>query len=123
MLHIKCRSNKILGDLYTPQGVYIEFYIHEIINKPEYPIDVEAEQDQEKDVHRLFERWEKRYTVSMKGIESICDIVSLLPMMDEIYINGNRAYDVATETTWDEEYDCLANIVITFITKKIIKTL
>jgi hypothetical protein len=112
-----------LGDLYFHPGVFIEFNVNTVIQKPVYPIDVEAEQDQEKDVHKLFQRYEKQYAIMFKGIESMADTCSLLPLMDEVYVNGVRCFDVNVDITWDEEYECLATIIITYITKKIIKTL
>ena len=123
MVHFKYRNTEPLGDLIFPANFWIEFYVDTTIDRPSYPIQEETREDQEGDVHKIFQRWEKQYTVSFMGVESLVDACSIIPLMDEVYVNGVRVYDIFVETIWDEETECLANITITYLQKKIIKTL
>jgi hypothetical protein len=123
MVEIKCRNTKPLGDLYFPTGIFIRFNIDTPIEKPEYPINEDAEEDQEGDTFRLFQRWEKQHKLMFKAVESVCDTCSILPLMDEVYINDTRVFDVFVDIAWDEEFECLADVTITFSSKKIVKTL
>ena len=123
MINFKFRNEKPLGDMFFPPTVYVEFNVDAPIEKPFYPIQEEAEEDQEGDIHKLFQRYEKQYRISFKAIESLCDACSIMPLMDEVFINNVRAYDVNVDIAWDEVFECLADVVITYYTKKIIKTL
>ena len=123
MINIKCRSVKPLGELYFPPGVYIEFNIDSVISKPEYPINEDARDDMELDSHIIFQRWDKQHKIDFMAVESLCDTCSILRLMDEVYINGQRVFDVFVDIIWNEEVPCLADVTITFSRKKIIKTL
>jgi hypothetical protein len=123
MVNIKCRSSKPLGDLYFPDGVYIEFNLDVTIDRPEYPINEDSREDMEADTHVIFQRWDKQHKIYFMAVESLCDTCSILRLMDEVYINGDRVFDVFVDIAWNEEAPCLADVVITFSKKKIIKTL
>jgi len=123
MVHFKYKNNSPLGDMIFPDGFWSEFYVETTVDRPEYPVIVESEEDQEGDMHELFQRWEKRYTVKFLAVESLCDTCSMLRLMDEVYINGHRVYDIIVESLWTEEHECLADVNITFLTRKVIKTL
>jgi len=123
MVHIKYRNTNPLADIVFPTDFYFEMYVDTIIQRPSYPIEEETRQDQVGDTHRLFQRWNKEHQVSFKAIESLCDAVSLLPLMDYVYVNNTRVYDVFVDIQWDESIECLADVVITFSYKKTIKTL
>ncbi len=125
LIHLKYRGTvapTIQGDFYWREGLYAECYIDADIQKPTYPIMEETEQDQQGDQHRVFQRWEKRHTIEFLGVESMADAMSLLPLMDEVYVNDMRVYDVLADISWDDEYDCLATITISFLTSKVIKS-
>lgn len=123
MVHFKYRNTDTLGDLVFPTNFWIEFYVDTTIDRPSYPIQEETREDQEGDVHKIFQRWEKQYTVRFKGVESLVDACSILPLMDEVYVDDVRVYDITVDTVWEEETECLADITITFLNNKIIKTL
>ena len=123
MVHFKYKNSEPLGDLIFPDFFWIEFYVDTTIDRPTYPIQEETREDEEGDVHKIFQRWEKQHTVRFMGVESLVDACSILPLMDEVYINGQRVYDLFVDTVWEEETECLAQITITFYNKKIIKTL
>ena len=123
MVHLKFRSDKRLGDFYFPDGWYAECYIDTLPERPEYPISEDARDDQEEDMHIIFQRYEKRGRLSFVGPEYMADAISLLPLMDEVYVDGSRVYDVVCDINWNEEFECLAEMDITYLTDKIIKTL
>ncbi len=122
MVHFKYRNAEPLGDMIFPTGFWSEFYVDTILEKPQYPVQEETREDEEGDVHRLFQRWEKQYVVSFKAVESLCDACSMLRLMDEVYVNNMRVFDIFTDIVWDEEEgDCFASVTITFLTRKVIK--
>lgn len=125
MIHIKAQNTKMIDSINFPldSRIWIELYLDEVIEKPEYPIQEEGYEDQEADVHMVFQRWEKRYSIKLRAIESTCDVLSLLPLMDYVYINDIRVYDVDAQITWEEEVECLANVVLTFSNRNAVKTL
>lgn len=122
MVHLKYRDKGVKGSFLWREGLWAECYIDTIIEKPTYPIHEEAERTQDNEMHRLFQRWEKRHMITFKGVESMADAMSVLPVMDEVYVNGQRVFDVMVDITWDDEYSCLALIEISFLRHKLIKT-
>jgi hypothetical protein len=123
MIHLKYRNNKRIGDLYFPSNFYFECYIDTTIERPQYTINEDAREDQAGDIHRLFQRWEKRQTFRFMGVESLCDAISTLPLMDEVFVNNERVFDVNIDVRWEEDMECLANIEVTYNKDKIIKSL
>lgn len=123
MVHLKYRDNGGLGDMYFLPAFYLETYIDTIEERPNYPIVEEAEEDQEADRHITFQKWDKRSQFSFFGVEYMADAMSLLPLMDEVYVNGKRVYDVSVDTSWSDDYECLVNITVSYSEKKMIKTL
>lgn len=122
MIHLRYRNGKSIDGILFRQDLWCECYIDSIIERPEYPVQNETREDQSGDEHRLFQRWNKQRMIRTKGVESMCDALSLLPLMDEVYVNEVRVYDVITNIIWDDEIGCLADIEITFSTRKAIKT-
>jgi hypothetical protein len=123
MVHLKYRNDSRLGDMFFPSGFYLECYLDTTPERPEYPIVEDAREDQEADQHIIFQRYEKRSNVKFYGVESLADAISLLPLMDEVFIDNVRVYDIVTEINWNEEFECLCEINISYLTTKIIKTL
>lgn len=123
MVHLKYRDNQRLGDMYFVPGFYYETYIDTIVDRPDYPIAEQAEEDQEGDRHITFQKWDKRSQFSFFGVEYMADAISLLPLMDEVFINGKRVYDVSVEISWNEDVECLAEISVSYSEKNMIKTL
>lgn len=121
MIHLKFRDEGLRGDFYWRDGLYGECYIDTIMEKPSYPIQEDAHQDQAGETHRMFQRWEKRHVFAFRGVESMADAMSVLPLMQEVVINGIRVFDVLVDIRWDDEEDCLANIEVSFLKNKIIK--
>jgi len=123
MTEIEWRNEQgLMDDIYWRPGFYAQCWVDSVIDKPTYPITEETREDQEGDIHRTFQRWEKRQSVRTMGVESVADTFSLLPVMDEVFVNGTRVYDIVVDISWEEEYECLANIGISFMRKKILKT-
>ena len=122
MIHLKYRGTGITDNIYWKEGFYARCYINSVIEKPEYPILEERREDGEGDQHRVFQRWDKRHTIRFFGIESMADAMSMLPLMEEVEVNGTRVFDVEVDITWDEERECLAEIVITFSHRKALIT-
>ena len=122
MVHLKYRGTGITDNIYWKEGFYAECYINSVIEKPDYPILEERREDGEGDQHRVFQRWDKRHTIRFFGIESMADAMSMLPLMEEVEVNGTRVFDVEVDITWDEERECLAEIVITFSHRKALIT-
>lgn len=110
------------GDIFWRAGFLAQCWVDSVIDKPTYPITEETREDQEGDIHKTFQRWEKRQSIRTMGVESVADALSLLPVMEEVYVNGTRVYDTVVDISWEEEYDCLARIDISFMRKKILKT-
>jgi|SRR6056297_1041196 len=123
MVHLKYRSNGRIGDIFFPDEFYVEAYIDTNVDKPDYPIIEEAEEDQAGDRHILFQKWDKRSMFNFYGVEYMADAISLLPLMDEVFVNGKRVYDVTVDNSWSDEYDCLVSITVSYSEKKAIKTL
>lgn len=129
VVHIKYRNNTPLGDMIfptagsstPPNDFFGEFYVETTIGRPEYPIQEEAEDDQEGDTHLLFQRYDKQKVIKFDGVESLVDACSVLRLMDEVYVNGTRVYDVFVDIRWEEDRECIAVIIITFSTNKILK--
>ena len=132
MIHLKYRNPiiKSLEDItswdaesvYWLEGLWGECYINSIIEKPLYPILEEVREDENLNQHRVFQRWDKRHQIRFFGVESMADAMSLLPIMDEVYINSQRVYNTTVNVNWEEDRECLAEIIITFSTKEIVKT-
>lgn len=123
MTELKWRNAQgVMDDIYWRPGFYAICWVDSVIDKPTYPITEETREDQEGDVHKTFQRWEKRQLIRTNGVESVADAFSLLPVMDEVYVNDTRVYDVVVDISWEEEYDCIARIDISFMRKKILKT-
>lgn len=124
MVHLKYRGSvdTITDNIYWREGLFGECYINTVIEKPEYPIFEETREDQTGDQHKLFQRWDKRHTIRFFGVESMTDAMSMLPLMEYVEIDGKRVFDVEVEVLWEEERECLAEIVITFSHRKAIKT-
>lgn len=120
-INIKYRDKGLRGDIYWVDNLYAECYINSTIEKPEYPILEEVREDEEMNQHKVFQRWEKRHRIRFFGVESMADAMSLLPTMDEVYINSQRVYNVLVDIAWEEDRQCLAEIVISFSVKKMIK--
>jgi hypothetical protein len=123
MVHLKYRNDTIIGDLYFPTGFFFECYLDTIPERPTYPINEDAREDQEADQHIIFQRYEKRGNIKTYGVESLADALSLLPIMDEVYIDNTRVYDIVTDIVWLEEHDCLCEINISYLLYKLVKTL
>lgn len=121
MIHISYINTEPLGDMYF--RVPAEMYINSVIERPQYPVMEEDREDEEGDVHRLWQRWDKQHIIRFMAVESLTDAVSMLPLMDEVYINNERVYDVIPTITWEDEYDCLARCELKFTNKKAIKNL
>lgn len=123
---IRYRSHRqqsaFLGDIYFEMGWFAMCYVESILEKPRYPILNESRQDGEMNEKQLFQRWEKRRRVQFKGIESMADALSLLPLMERVQIQDVDVYDPVVNISWDDEYSCLCNIEITFLTAKAIKS-
>lgn len=122
MVHLKYRDTGLRDDIYWTDDFYAECYINSVIDKPTYPVMEEVSEDQEGDQHRIFQRWEKRHTVRFFGVESMADAMSLLRLMDEVYINGVRVFDVLCDPQWDDESQCIAEMPLSFTHKKLIKS-
>jgi hypothetical protein len=123
MTELKWRNTQgVLGDILWKPGFYGQAWVDSVIDKPTYPITEETREDQEGDIHKTFQRWEKRQSIRTMGVESVADALSLLPVMEEVYVDGTRVYDVVVDISWEEDYDCLARIDISFMRKKILKT-
>lgn len=122
LVEIKCRNETPLGEMIFPDGFYSTFLVSTTVERPEYPIQEDAREDQEGDTHLLFQRYDKERRLRFMGVESNTDACSLLRMMDEVYVNGTRVYDTFVDVRWEEDRECLANIEISFNLKKIIKT-
>lgn len=121
MIHIKYTNSQPLGDMRFP--VPAEMYINSVIERPRYPVQAEDKEDEEGDIHNLWQRWDKQHTIRFLAIESMADAISILPLMDEVYVNGERVFDVVPTITWEEEYHCLARCELRFSKKKVIKIL
>ena len=120
---IKWRDTQgVRGEIFWKSGFYAHCYVGSVIDKPTYPITEETREDQEGDIHKSFQRWEKRQSIRTMGVESVADAFSLLPVMEEVYVNGTRVYDLVVDISWLEEHECLSNIDISFMRKKILKT-
>ena len=112
----------VLGDIYWPANFLADAFVSAYIENPTYPILEDVREDENLNQHRVFQRWEKRYQIRFFGVESMADAMSLLPMMDEVYVNVFRAYNTIVNINWEEDRECLAEIIITFSTKEIVKT-
>lgn len=123
MVEIKYRGKQgLLGDTYWKEGFFGRCWVDTVIDKPIYPITDEVKQDQEGDSHRVFQRWIKQYSIRFLGVESMADAMSLLPLMEEVYINNSRVYDTITDIDWDDDYECLCNINISCVKRKVLQT-
>ncbi len=122
MPRITYRGRGVQGGIYFPDGFLAECFINSYIEKPEYPIINETRQDGEGNEHHVFQRWEKRRKIIFKGVESMMDAMSLLPLMEEVYINDERVYDVNPMIMWEDEYGCLANIELSFLTRRAVRS-
>lgn len=124
MVHLKYRgtAGTLMDNIYWHEGLFAECYINSVIDKPEYPIFEDTREDQRADQHKVFQRWDKRHSVRLFGVESMADAMSILPLMDYVEVDGERVYDVEVDIVWEEERQCLAEIVISFSTRKIVKT-
>jgi hypothetical protein len=123
-IEIKYRDTGVRGGIHWRTGFYAIAGINSTLERPAYPIDEEQREDQQGDTHRVFQRWTKRYSISFKAIESMADAVSLLPTMDEVYVNDTRVYDVLVDISWEDEEagTCLCDVTISFVTRKLVKT-
>jgi hypothetical protein len=124
MIHLKWwgRPGKIIGDFYWRDGMFAECYINDVIQRPTYPILEEVREDQELDTHKVFQKWDKRHAIRFRGVESMCDAMSVLPTMEYVYIGGVRVYDVLVNIAWEEDEPCIGIIELTFSHKKFVKT-
>ena len=124
MVTIRYQNSKPIGDMYFPDdgSFWAEMLLDVNMERPQYPVQEEEHEDHIGDSHKVFQRWGKQYVIPFKAIESTCDAVSMLRLMDYVYINGNRVYDVDVEITWEEELDCLADVIVSFYTKRAVKT-
>lgn len=124
---IKFKGRAVLGDV-ARFGIYFKdnfeprMWINADVQKPEYPIINETREDEEGTEHQVFQRWEKRRKIQFKGVESMADAVSILPLMDEVYLGSTRIYDIVPTIMWEDEYDCLADIELSFRTRKLLKS-
>jgi hypothetical protein len=121
-LKYKGTEGTLLGDIYWSVGFEPTVWIDTWIEKPDYPVLNETRQDGDADEHHVFQRWAKRRKIRFKGVESMADAMSMLPLMEEIYVNGQRVYDPVVNITWEDEYSCLADIEVVFLTKKATKS-
>ena len=130
MIHLKYR-NPIYSEeieswdnenIYWHENLYGECYINSSIEKPSYPILEEVREDGAMTQHKVFQRWEKRHQIRLFGVESMADALSLLPTMDEVYINSQRVYNVLVNVEWEDDRECLAEITITFSVRQLLKT-
>ncbi len=128
MPKIEFEGREVVGDVASGTAIYFrddfkpKMWINSFVQKPEYPIISETREDQAGNEHQLFQRWEKRRKIQFKGVESMADAVSVLPLMEKVWLNNVRIYDVQPNIMWEDEYDCLANIELSFLTRKIIST-
>jgi hypothetical protein len=123
MIQIRYRNEKTLGDMVFPDDFWFNMYIDTVIERPEYPIIEEAEEDQAGDMHINFQRYSKQRRLRFFAVESLCDAVSTLPLMDYVEIGGSRVFDITVDVRWEEDLQCLANIELSFNYKSIVKTL
>lgn len=121
MIEISFRNGDMLGSMFFPAGFYGSIHLNTFIDKPQYQIMEEVREDGAGNQHLVFQRYEKRYSIRMKGVESMADAMSILRLMDEVYINGERVYDLQVDVSWEEEYDCLCSIEISYQKNKILK--
>ncbi len=124
MVHLRYRGavGTLMDNIYWHEGLFAECYINSVIEKPEYPIIEETREDQQADQHKVFQRWDKRHTVRFFGVESMADAMSLLPLMEYVEIDSVRVYDVDVDIRWEEDRECLAEIIISFSHRKIVNT-
>jgi hypothetical protein len=119
---ITYRSVNLLGNIYFGDTFFGLAYVAASVEKPTYPFINETRQDHDGNEHHVFQRWEKRRRIRFKGVESMADAMSMLPLMERVYVSGDRVYDAVTNITWEDEYSCLADIEITFLTKKVTRS-
>lgn len=112
----------MLGSMYFRSDLWARIWINSWVEKPEYPVLNETRQDGDAEEHIVFQRWEKRKRLRFKGVESMCDAMSLLPLMEEVWIGGERVYRVVVNVTWDDEYSCLGDIDIQYSTSVVTRS-
>lgn len=124
MIHLKWRDKPsiVRGDFFWRDGMTAECYINDVIQRPTYPILEETREDQELDSHRVFQKWDKRHVIRFRGVESMCDAMSVLPTMEFVYVNDVRVYDTLVNITWEEDEPCIGIIEVSFSHKKFVKT-
>ena len=124
MIHLKWRDKlgEVTGDFFWRDGMSAECYVNDIIQRPTYPILEETKEDQELDTHRVFQKWDKRHVIRFRGVESMCDAMSVLPTMEYVYVNNVRVYDTLVNITWEEDEPCIGVIEMSFSHKKFTKS-
>ena len=115
-LKIEWRNTTDLGDVYYISGLTGKMFLDVEVERPEYPVEIEADLNGDNQEIPKFRKWSKEYKFEVWGTEDLADAFTFMQIHDTINITLQTGQQISVdkmsvEIDW-EEIGCLAKIIV-----------
>ncbi len=126
-LKIEFSNSKDIGKILYSKGFTNRLYLDANVSMPTYPTDEEGTLNGDNEFVASFQKWQKRYEISVFAQEYLVDALTFMQLHDYIFItlkNNESAVvkDVLVDVTWDDDVECFAEVKISFNVDYVITT-
>ena len=121
MIKLEWWNSYNILDVYYAGGYKNRIWLNVDVQRPNYPITRETEEDSLGEEHNVFLKWEKQYTFDMYCTEPLADAISAITMHDNVWVTFANGYsarckDFMSDISWTN-INSLAKCTCTFITR------
>jgi hypothetical protein len=121
MIKIEYWNSYDILDCHYEQDYRNRFWLNVDVQRPEYIINREQTEDALMDLHNTFLKWEKQYSFDMYCPEYIADMLSMITLHDNVWVEFDNGYsgkckDFTATVEWTS-INSLAKVSCTFIVK------
>jgi hypothetical protein len=122
MIKLEWWNSYDIMDIYYEGGYQNRIWLKVDIQKPNYPIQRETEEDSVGEEHNVFLKWEKQYAFTMYCTEPLADALSAITMHDDVWVTFANGYsakckDFLCNVSWESAVGGVAKCEVLFITK------
>jgi len=126
MIRLEFGNTCDIGNILFSNGFRPIVYLDQEIGYPQYPIEKEMETDGDKQENAMWQKWQKRYSLTIIGDEPYLDGITVIQLCDDVWITNpvtNIEYKIKDivfdEVSWNED-DGLGTVKINYSISEII---
>lgn len=106
MIQLRYSNTVDIDSIRFADGYEETCYLNTELDRPEYPIVIEGDENGDLENIPTFRKWEKVYSFSFVAFEFLVDAISKLPIYDNVTLTANGVIynmkDINIDVEWQE---------------------